>query len=341
MITKEQIQQKIDTRTKIVGSLGKLEKLALQIGMIQQTLTPELRKPAILVFAADHGIADEGVSPCPKDITWQMAMNFVRGGAAISVFSKQHDIHLRVIDVGVDYDFPKDIAVENQKITYGSKNMLYEPAMTQEECKKAMEIGAKCVREEYERGCNVIGFGEMGIGNTSPSTLLLHHFAGTPLEICTGRGAGLDDSGLNHKLEVLKKVAERHHPSTPTEALATLGGIEIASICGGVLEAKRLGMLIIADGFITSAGFLAAYEMDHSILENVVFSHASEEPGHKAMVEYMHGDPILHLNLRLGEGTGCALVYPILQSSLVFLNNMASFEDAGVINVAAENAKKQ
>lgn len=333
MITKEQLQHKIDTRTKIVGSLGKLEDLALQIGMIQDTLTPELRKPAILVFAADHGIADEGVSICPKEITWQMAMNFVRGGAAISVFSKQHDIHLRVIDVGVDYDFPSDVAVENQKIAYGSKNMLHEPAMTIEECKKAMEIGAQCVREEYDKGCNVIGFGEMGIANTSPSTLLLHHFAGTPLEVCTGRGAGLDKNGVSHKLEVLREVSAKYAPSTPLEALATFGGFELAAICGGVLEAKRLGMLIIADGFITSAGFLSAYEMDKSIIDNVVFSHASEEPGHKAMVDYMHGDPILHLGLRLGEGTGCAIVYPILQSALVFLNNMASFEDAGVYEV--------
>ncbi|MDY3100106.1 MAG: nicotinate-nucleotide--dimethylbenzimidazole phosphoribosyltransferase [Porphyromonas sp.] len=335
MITKEQLQHKIDTRTKIVGSLGKLEDLALQIGMIQQTLTPELRNPAILVFASDHGIADEGVSVCPKEITWQMAMNFVRGGAGISVFSKQHDIRLRVIDVGVDYDFPKGIAVENRKIAYGSKNMLREPAMTIEECKKAMAIGAECVREEFGRGCNVIGFGEMGIANTSPSTLLLHHFAGTPLEVCTGRGAGLDKKGVNHKLDILTQVYAKYDPKTPLEALATLGGFEIAAICGGVLEAKKLGMLIIADGFITSAGFLVAYEMDRSIISNVVFSHASEEPGHKAMVEYMHGDPILHLGLRLGEGTGCAIVYPILQSALVFLNNMASFEEAGVYEVGS------
>lgn len=333
MITREELQHKIDTRTKIVGSLGKLEDLALRIGMIQGSLTPELRNPAILVFAADHGIADEGVSVCPKEITWQMAMNFVRGGAAISVFSHQHDIHLRVIDVGVDYDFPTDISVENHKIAYGSRNMLHEPAMTRDECLQAMEIGRACVREEHARGCNVVGFGEMGIANTSPSTLLLHHFTGTPLEVCTGRGAGLDKKGVNHKLEVLTEIAHKYHPTTPLEALATFGGLEIAAICGGVLEAKKLGMVIIADGFITSAGFLAAYEMDHSVIDNVVFSHASEEPGHKAMVEYMHGDPILHLGLRLGEGTGCAIVYPILRSSLVFLNEMASFEEAGVYEV--------
>ena len=333
MITKEQLQHKIDTRTKIVGSLGKLEDLALKIGMIQGTLTPELRKPAILVFAADHGIADEGVSVCPKEITWQMAMNFVRGGAAISVLSRQHGIHLRVIDVGVDYDFPEGIAVENRKIAYGSKNMRLSPAMTLEECRKAMEIGAECVREEYAKGCNVIGFGEMGIANTSPATLILHRFAGTPLEVCTGRGAGLNKEGVSHKLEILTEVAGKYETRTPLEALATLGGFEIAAICGGVLEAKKLGMVILADGFITSAGFLAAYEMDPSIIENVVFSHASEEPGHQAMLAHMHGCPILHLGLRLGEGTGCAIVYPILQSALTFLNEMASFEEAGVYEV--------
>lgn len=332
MIT-EELQNKINTRTKPLGSLGKLEKIALQIGTIQQTLTPELKNPAILVFAADHGIADEGVSPCPKEITWQMVMNFVNGGAGISVFSRQHNIHLRVIDAGVDYDFPESLPVENHKLARGTKNMLREPAMSVELCQKAMEIGAKCVREEFERGCNVIGFGEMGIGNTSPASLLLHRFAGISLEETIGRGAGLNDEGVRHKYNVLKQVAEKYDPKTPLETLATFGGLEIAMICGAVLEAKRLNMLIVADGFITSSGFLAAYEMQPDVLDNVIFSHSSNERGHKAMVEYLKGDPILHLDLRLGEGTGVALVYPILQSALIFLNEMASFDEAEVYEV--------
>lgn len=332
MIT-ESLQKKIDTRTKPVGSLGKLEKIALKIGVIQNTLTPELKNPAILVFAADHGIVDEGVSPCPKEITWQMVMNFVSGGAGINVFSRQHNIHLRVIDAGVDYDFSENCNVENCKLAYGTKNMMQEPAMSIEICQKAMEKGAECVRQEFERGCNVIGFGEMGISNTSPASLLLNKFANIPLEECIGRGAGHNDTGLHHKHNVLKQVAEKHTPKAPLEILATFGGLEIAMITGAVLEAKRLNMTILADGFISSSGFLAAYEMQHDILDNVIFCHASNERGHRAMVEYLKGDPVLNLDLRLGEGTGVALAYPILQSALIFLNEMASFDEAEVFDV--------
>ena len=329
----EQLQHKIDSRTKPLGSLGKLEKIALKIGNIQQSLTPELRNPAILVFAADHGIADEGVSPCPKEITYQMVMNFVNGGAGINVFSRQHGINLKVIDGGVDYDFPQGLEIVDAKIAHGSKNMLHEPAMSIETCQQAMDIGAEFVRKEFERGCNIIGFGEMGIGNTSPASLLLHKFAGYPLDECIGRGAGLDEKGVQHKYNVLKQVSEKYNPTTPLEILATFGGIEIAMMCGGVLEAKRLNMLIVADGFIATSAFIAAYNMQPDILDNTLFSHSSNEKGHKLMLEYLKGDPILHLDLRLGEGTGVALAYPIMQSALVFLNEMSSFEEADVYDV--------
>ncbi|KGN78718.1 nicotinate-nucleotide--dimethylbenzimidazole phosphoribosyltransferase [Porphyromonadaceae bacterium COT-184 OH4590] len=330
---RQQLLEKINTRTKPLGSLGKLEKIALHIGSIQKTLTPQLCHPSILVFAADHGIADEGVSPCPKEITWQMVMNFVNGGAGINVFSKQHNINLRVIDAGVDYDFPEGINVENAKIGRGTNNMLHSPAMTMDQCQQAIRKGAEFVHQEFEKGCNIIGFGEMGIGNTSPASLLLHKFTGLPLQECVGRGAGLDSEGVKHKYNILKQVADKYQPQTPLEILATFGGFEIAMITGAVLEAKRLNMLIIADGFITSSGFLAAYEIQPDILDNVLFSHQSNEHGHKYMVEYMKGDPILHLDLRLGEGTGVALVYPILQSALIFLNKMASFDEAAVYDV--------
>lgn len=329
----EQLQHKIDSRTKPLGSLGKLEKIALKIGNVQQSLTPELRNPAILVFAADHGIADEGVSPCPKEITYQMVMNFVNGGAGINVFSRQHGINLKVIDGGVDYDFPQGLGIVDAKIARGSKNMLHEPAMSIETCQQAMGIGAEFVRKEFERGCNIIGFGEMGIGNTSPASLLLHKFAGYPLDECIGRGAGLDEKGVQHKYNVLKQVSEKYNPTTPLEILATFGGIEIAMMCGGVLEAKRLNMLIVADGFIATSAFIAAYNMQPDILDNTLFSHSSNEKGHKLMLEYLKGDPILHLDLRLGEGTGVALAYPIMQSALVFLNEMSSFEEADVYDV--------
>lgn len=327
------LRHKIDSRTKPLGSLGKLEDIAFRIGKIQQTLTPELRNPAILVFAADHGIADEGVSPCPKEITHQMVMNFVRGGAGINVFSRQHGINLKIIDAGVDYDFPSGLGIINAKMARGTYNMLHQPAMSIETCRKAMEKGAEFVRQEFENGCNVIGFGEMGIGNTSPASLLLHKFAGTPLEECVGPGSGLDEAGVRRKYEILKQAASNYTTNTPLETLATFGGLEIAMMCGAVLEAKRLNILIIADGFITTSAFLAAYEMQPDILENTLFSHSSDEKGHRMMLDYLHGDPILHLNLRLGEGTGVALAYPVIRSALVFLNEMASFEEAAVYDV--------
>ena len=332
------LRQKIDSRTKPVGSLGQLEEIAFKIGKIQQTVTPELRNPAILVFAADHGIADEGVSPCPKEITHQMVINFVRGGAGINVFARQHGINLKIIDAGVDYDFPAGSGVIDAKLGRGTHNMLHQPAMSMETCRKAMEKGAKFVRQEFENGCNIIGFGEMGIGNTSPASLLLHHFAGIPLEDCVGRGAGHDDAGVRHKCDVLERVAKKYNPGTPLDALATFGGFEIAMICGGVLEAKRLNMVIVADGFITTSAFLTAHEMQPDILENTLFSHSSDEKGHILMLKYLKGDPILHLNLRLGEGTGVALAYPILRSALIFLNEMAGFEDAGVYDVSNDQS---
>ena len=327
------LRQKIDSRTKPVGSLGKLEEIAFKIGRIQQTVTPELHNPAILVFAADHGISDEGVSPCPKEITHQMVMNFVHGGAGINVFARQHGINLKIIDAGVDFDFPEESGVINAKLGRGTHNMLHQPAMSIETCRRAIEKGAEFVRQEFEKGCNLIGFGEMGIGNTSPASLLLHKFAAIPLEECVGRGAGHDDRGVRHKCDVLQRVAEKYNPVTPLEILATFGGFEIAMMCGAVLEAKRLNMIIVADGFIASSAFLTAYEMQPNILENTLFSHSSDEKGHILMLRYLKGDPILHLNLRLGEGTGIALAYPLIQSALIFLNEMAGFEEAGVHDV--------
>lgn len=313
-----------------MGSLGKLEKIALQIGLIQKSLSPKLTLPTILVFAADHGIVDAGVSVSPKETTYQMVMNFVQGGAGINVFSRQHDIALHVVDAGVDYDFPADLPIVNAKLARGTKNMLISPAMTMETCEQAVEKGRELVRQQAEKGCNVIGFGEMGIGNTSPASLLLHAIAGIDLKECVGAGAGLSDVGVQHKYNVLNTVAKTYAPETPMEILATFGGLEIAMICGGVLEAKQQNMVIIADGFIATSAFVVAHAMQPDILENTLFSHRSNERGHTAMLEYLQADPILQLELRLGEGTGVALAYPIIQSALVFLNEMASFESAAI-----------
>lgn len=338
MSLEQQLKRKIDQKTKPLGSLGKLEELALQIGCIQKSLTPTISKPAMLVFCADHGIAAEGVSTCSQDITWQQTLNFKNGNAGISIFCRQHNIAIRVIDAGVNYDFAPDDPVINAKVAYGSRNMRKEPAMTAEECELAMQRGAEFVKKEAELGCNTIGFGEMGIGNTSPSSLLMHYFTKQAIEVCTGPGAGMFGEKLRYKTEVLKEVSEKYTPKTPLEALATFGGLEIAMMAGAFLEAKKQNMLILVDGFIASATMLTAYHINPSIKENCIFSHSSEEFGHKYILEYLQVEPVLNLKLRLGEGTGAALVLPIIESALIMLNEMASFESSGVTPIENEEA---
>ena len=299
---------------------------------MQNTLSPKIEKPAHLVFAADHGLADEGISPYPKDVTWQMVMNFCGGGAAINVFCNQNDISLKVYDVGVDYDFPAELPIEKAKVAYGSRNMRIEPAMTPEECSAAMKVGADAVRKEAENGSNTIACGEMGIGNTSASSLLMHRFIGGTIEECTGPGAGLNNSQVEHKINVLKEVAGKYNPQTPEEILATFGGIEIAAMVGAYLEAKKQNMLILIDGFISTAAVITAIQMDASVKINCIFCHSSDEKGHKIMLEYLGVKPLLHLGMRLGEGTGAAVAMPLVKSAVNFLNQMSSFEDAGVSN---------
>ncbi len=332
MTLKEQLQLKIDLKTKPTGALGQLEELAIQLGMIQKTLSPKLEKPVMLVFAADHGITDEGISPYPKEVTWQMVMNFCGGGAAINVFCKQNGIDLKVVDAGVDHNFPAELPIIDAKIANGTKNMMYEAAMTMEECHQAMDKGAELVKMEAEAGCTVLGFGEMGIGNTSASSLLMHRFLNLSIEECTGKGAGMHGEKLEHKTSVLKKVSEKYDPKTPEETLATFGGFEIAMMVGAILEAKRQNMVILIDGFIATAATLTANQINKSVRENCIFCHASEEKGHKLMLEKLGAKPVLNLEMRLGEGSGAAVAFPIIKAAATFLNEMASFEDAGVSN---------
>ncbi|TCO08045.1 nicotinate-nucleotide--dimethylbenzimidazole phosphoribosyltransferase [Natronoflexus pectinivorans] len=327
---KTQLQLKIDNKTKPPGSLGRLEEIALQIGLIQNTLSPEIKNPTMLVFAADHGIADEKVSPYPKEVTWQMVMNFVSGGAAINVFCKQNRISLKVIDAGVDFDFPTDLPIVNAKIANGTRNMLHQPAMTIEECQAAIDKGREFILKEVQHGCNAIGFGEMGIGNTSPSSLLMHRFLNLPIEECTGAGAGMVGDKLDYKTSVLKSVSQKHNPKTPLETLAAFGGLEIAMMTGAFLEAYKQGMIILVDGFIATSSLLTACQFEPSVKDNAVFCHTSNEKGHKTLLEHFNANPVLDLGMRLGEGTGAAVALPVIQSALAFLNEMASFEDAGV-----------
>lgn len=332
----EQLQKNIDFKTKPLGALGRLEKIALQVGCIQQTTSPELQNPHIIVFAGDHGIANEGVSAYPQEVTHQMVLNFLANGAAINVFTKQHDIALTIVDAGVNHDFSAfmDSRFRSEKIAYGTKSFLKEAAMTSLECEQAILKGAEIVDEIHQVGCNVIGFGEMGISNTSAAALIMSSILNIPLEDCIGKGTGLDDHGLNHKLDVLN-VAQANHSmelKNPFDILKTFGGFEMAMMCGAFLKAAELKMTILVDGFIASAAFLCAHSMYNEIIHYAIFCHESNEHGHKQLLTLLNTAPILSVDMRLGEGTGCALAYPILQSSLAFLNEMSSFKDAGVSN---------
>lgn len=330
MNLKEQLQHKIDNKTKPTGSLGMLEDIALQVGMIQRSLSPEILNPVILVFAADHGLANEKISPYPKEVTYQMAMNFVAGGAAISVFCKNNGIGLKVIDAGVDYDFPEGCGIVPAKVARGSRNMLHEPAMTMSECTIAMEKGAGFVKQEAQNGCNTIGFGEMGIGNTSASSLLMHAFTGLSIEECTGRGAGLDGESLTHKMTLLRRITTQYSPQTPLEKLATFGGLEIAMMVGAMLEAYNQRMVILVDGFIATAAILTACNINPDVRNNCIFCHTSNEKGHLLLLQHLKAETVLNLRMRLGEGTGAAVALPVIKSALDFINQMASFDEAGV-----------
>lgn len=329
---KNSIQNKIDLKTKPIGSLGKLEDVALKISTIQQTLSPEIKEPTMLIFAADHGLADEGVSPFPKEVTHQMVTNFLGGGAAISVFCKQNGLNLKVVDAGVDFDFSKELNLIHAKVGYGTNNILKEPAMSESTCSLAINKGKEIIIHECQNGCNTVGFGEMGIGNTSSAALLMNKITGLSIEDCTGRGAGHDNEGLKNKTEILSKASKLYDPKTPLEILAVYGGFEIAMMIGAMLEAKEKNMVIMVDGFITTAAFLVAHAMNDKIMENAIFCHASKEKGHRLMHEYLNVEALVDLNMRLGEGSGAAVAFPIIKASVNFMNNMASFEDAGVSN---------
>ncbi len=323
------LQEKINNKTKPLGALGQLETLALQIGSIQNTLNPKLSNPTILVFAADHGI--EGVSAYPSEVTAQMVLNFLQGGAAINAFCQQHDITLEIIDAGVNYDFQSQPQLIDAKIAKGTKNYLHDMAMTMAELNLCFEKSSEIIETVFQRGCNIIGFGEMGIANTSSASLIMSQLSGIALSLCVGRGTGLNDEQLQHKLELLTQAQNRHPNLTkPKEILATFGGFEIAQICGAMLAAYQKNMLLMIDGFIASAAFLVAQHIEPKIQQNAIFCHLSDESGHKLLLDYLNAKPLLQLGMRLGEGTGCAVAYPIINSAVTFLNQMASFDSAGV-----------
>ncbi|MBO0930475.1 nicotinate-nucleotide--dimethylbenzimidazole phosphoribosyltransferase [Fibrella aquatilis] len=325
-------QQVIDQKTKPLGALGALEALALQVALIQQTDTPQLTKPHVAVFAADHGLTAEGVSAYPADVTYQMVENFRAGGAAINVFCRQNGLQLVVCDVGVRGIFEENTPdFVKFKVAHGTQNMRHQPAMTTDEAEAAMDAGRLVVDGLHHRGCNILGFGEMGIGNTSSASLLMHRLLQLPLDQCVGRGTGLTDDQLIHKLAILTDVARRYESLTqPMDLLAAMGGFELAAIAGGMLRAAEYGMVILVDGFIATAALLVAHALEPAVLNYCVFTHQSDEAGHRLMLAHLNARPLLSLGLRLGEGTGCALAYPLVQAAVAMLNQMASFASAGV-----------
>ena len=328
------IQKKIDLKTKPLGALGKLEEIALQIGLIQNTLTPQLNKPTMLVFAGDHGIAASGVSPYPQAVTAQMVLNFLNGGAGINVFAKQNNMQLRVIDAGVNHPFEAHPDLMDAKIAMGTANFLHEPAMTSMQCEQALTLGADLAAIETQAGCNVFGFGEMGIANTSSGSCLMSVLCALPIAQCVGRGTGLDDAGLANKTEILKQALQHHdlNGQDTMQVLATFGGFEIAMMAGAMLGAAQQKTVLLIDGFIATAALLVASKLQPNILQYCVFAHCSGEAGHRQLLNYLGATPLLNLGLRLGEGTGAALALPLLQAAVNFLNDMASFDSASVSN---------
>lgn len=328
------LQDKIDNKTKPRGSLGTLERVALRVGRIQRTLSPRFSHPTLLVFAADHGAAKAGLSAFPQDVTWQMVENCLAGSAGVNVFARQGGLAVKVIDAGVAHDFGARPDLVDAKISpAGTRSYLDAPAMNRAQCVAAIEAAAGIVRGLAAAGCNVLAVGEMGIGNTASAALLTHVFTGTPLADCVGRGTGLDDAGLARKRELLARAVARAGLSAdadPLDVLAEFGGFEIAMMAGALLAGAECRMTLLIDGFIASSALLAAARVAPAIRDYCIFCHRSAEPGHQAQIRDLGGEPLLDLGLRLGEGSGAALAYPLVCSALAMLNEMASFDSAGV-----------
>jgi nicotinate-nucleotide--dimethylbenzimidazole phosphoribosyltransferase len=323
-----ELQRAIDNKTKPPGSLGMLEALALQLGLIQQTLAVSVSQPAILVFAADHGVVAEGISAYPQSVTWQMVENFLAGGAAINALARQSGCALQVIDAGVNHDFGARATLLDRKVGPGTANFAQQPAMSAADCASAVEHGRQLALAQEG---NVIGFGEMGIGNTTAAAALMHKLTGVPVAECVGAGTGLSRDGILHKQRVIEAAVARHTGVTQAQdILATFGGFEIAMIAGAMLGAAESRKVLLIDGFIVTSALLVAASLQPAILDYCVFSHCSDEQGHRRMLAHLEARPLLNLGLRLGEGTGCALALPLLGAAAAFLREMATFESAQV-----------
>ena len=333
-----QLQQKIDHLNKPKGSLGRLEELALQIGLIQHTLTPSLNHPCHLLLGGDHGIEREGVSVSPREVTWQQMINFTHGGGGVNMFCRQHGFKLRIVDVGVDYDLSDIDGIINCKIARGTRNFLHEAAMNQEEYDRAMQVGVRLVDECVAEGCQVISVGEMGIANTSPSSIWMSLFGNIPLDECIGAGAGLNSPGISHKRQVLAEAVE-HYRQTRTgdtakvdaeDVIRYFGGFEMVAAVGAMLRGAERGLVVLVDGFIMTACAIAAIRLCPEVQDYMVFTHCGDESGHRRMLDIVGARPLLNLGLRLGEGTGALCAFPILDSAGRMINEMNNFDTAKI-----------
>lgn len=326
-----QLAHDLDDKTKPRGSLGRIETLAAQIGLIQGSARPVLESPQLVVFAADHGIASQGVSAYPAEVTRQMVGNFLAGGAAVSVLARQHGLGLTVVDCGVAHDFAPQAGLVLAKVpgcAHGTADSSHGPAMSVAEAKEAMANGGHLVRSLPG---NALLLGEMGIANTSAAALLMARLTGLALSQCVGRGTGLDNAGLAHKQAVLQAALAANAGAVhPLEVLAALGGLEIATMAGAVLQAAAERRVVVVDGFITTAAVAVAHALAPAVLQRCVFAHASAESGHAQWLRKLGVQPLLDLGLRLGEGSGAALAWPLLVSACKLLDEMASFSSAGV-----------
>ncbi|MFJ9533193.1 nicotinate-nucleotide--dimethylbenzimidazole phosphoribosyltransferase [Herbaspirillum sp. NPDC101396] len=327
------LQAAIDNKTKPHGSLGVLEFVAHRIGLIQQSHTPRIDRTAVVVFAADHGVVAENISAYPQSVTWQMVENFLQQGAAINVFARQNDCALHIVDAGVNHEFGEREGLISRKLGPGTRNFAKEPAMSAAQCEQALQHGMDLVAA---MSVDVLGFGEMGIGNTTAAAAIMHKITGIAVAECVGAGTGLAADGIRHKQQVIEQAVALHAGAEdPLDILRTFGGFEIAMIAGAMLEAAERRMVLLIDGFIVTSALLVAAKLQPDILDYCLFSHCSDEHGHRRMLQHLHARPLMQLDLRLGEGTGSALALPLLHAAVNFLAQMATFSSAQVSEKSA------
>lgn len=328
-----QAQRRLDSLTKPLGSLGMLEEIARQVAGITGQARPALiRKKTSILMAADHGVVAEGVSAYPQEVTAQMVANFSRGGAGMNVLARHVGAEMVIVDIGVVADLPQVPGLLHRKVARGTANIAAGPAMTPEQARQAVEVGIEVAEEAIDRGTDLLGIGEMGIGNTTPSSAIIAAYSGLPVADVVGGGSGIDASRRQKKITAIEKALQVNRPdlTDPLDVLSKLGGLEIAGMLGVILAGAAHRVPVIIDGFISGAAVLVAVRLKPDLRDYLIASHLSEEPGHRIMLELVGLKPMLHMNMRLGEGTGAALAMPIIEAALKVINEMATFDDAGV-----------